>query len=88
MLLLIHFLSGAVTFGFFVAALFFLRFWRTTRDELFIAFAVAFALLGVTQGAIMLANNFLEERSWAYLPRLAAFALIIVAIWCKNRRFL
>ena len=45
MLLLIHFLSGAVTFGFFVAALFFLRFWRTTRDELFIAFAVAFALL-------------------------------------------
>jgi hypothetical protein len=83
--MLVHFLSGAVTFGFFVAGLFFLRFWRRTGDELFLSFAIAFALMGVGQGAIMLANNFLEERSWAYLPRLAAFLLIIVAIGRKNR---
>ncbi|RYD43421.1 MAG: hypothetical protein EOP83_31825 [Verrucomicrobiaceae bacterium] len=84
-MLLVHFLSGAVAFGFFLAALFFLRFWRRTRDELFIAFAIAFALLGIGQGAVMLAYNFLEERSWAYLPRLAAFALILVAIVRKNQ---
>ncbi len=83
--MLVHFLSGAVTFGFFLAGLFFLRFWRRTGDELFLSFAIAFALLGFAQGAIMLANNFLEERSWAYLPRLAAFLLIIVAIARKNR---
>lgn len=83
--MLTHFLSGAVTFGFLVAGLFFLRFWRRTRDELFLSFAIAFALLGVGQWAIMLASNFLEERSWAYLPRLAAFLLIIVAIGRKNR---
>jgi hypothetical protein len=86
MLLLVHFLAGAVTFGYFVAALFFLRFWRRTGDELFIAFALAFALFGVAQAAIMIANNYLEERSWAYLPRLAAFLLIIAAIGRKNRR--
>ena len=85
-MLLIHFLAGAVTFGYLIASLFFLRFWRRTRDELFLAFALAFALLGVAQTAIMIANNFLEERSWAYLPRLTAFLLIIAAIARKNRR--
>ena len=84
-MLVINFLSGAVTFGFFVASLFFVRFWRRTADPLFLTFAIAFALLGVGQGAVLLANNFLEERSWAYLPRLAAFLLIIVAIGRKNR---
>ncbi len=83
--MLVHFLSGAVIFGFLIAGLFFLRFWRRTGDELFLSFAIAFVLLGVGQGAIMLANNYLEERSWAYLPRLAAFLLIIVAIGRKNR---
>lgn len=85
-MLFVHFLTGAVTFGYLLAGLFFLRFWRRTGDELFLAFAVAFALLGMAQGAIMLANNYLEERSWAYLPRLAAFALIILAIGRKNRK--
>ena len=83
--MLISFLSGAVVFGFLLAGLFFARFWRRTRDELFLAFSLAFVFLGVGQAAILLANNFLEERSWAYLPRLAAFALIIIAIARKNR---
>ena len=42
---LLDFLSGSVTFGFLLAALFFLRFWRRTRDGLFLAFATAFLLL-------------------------------------------
>ena len=44
------FLSGAVALGFFVCGLYFLRFWRRTRDQLFLAFALAFVLLGT--GAI------------------------------------
>jgi hypothetical protein len=27
-----------------------------------------------------------EERSWLFLLRLAAFSLILVSIWKKNRR--
>ena len=82
---LYDFLSGAVAFGFFVCGLFFLRFWYRTRDQLFLAFALAFALLGVGQTIIALANIPTEERGSLYLIRLAAFAVIIVAILRKNR---
>lgn len=84
--MLVQFLSGAVTFGFLLAGLFFLRFWRRTGDSLFLAFAVAFWLLGLGQALLALANVPVEERSWLYLLRLAAFGIILVAIWLKNRR--
>jgi hypothetical protein len=82
---LFDFLSGAITMGFFIAALFFLRFWRRTRDGLFLAFASSFALLGVGQAVQALANIPQEERSYIYLIRLAAFTLILIAIFRKNR---
>lgn len=80
------FLSGAITFGFFVAGLFFARFWRRTRDGLFLAFAAAFALLGLNQALLVLSGIPIEERSPLYLLRLAAFLLIIVAIVRKNAK--
>jgi hypothetical protein len=82
---LYDFLSGAVAFGFLVCALFFLRFWRRTRDQLFMAFALAFVLLGVGQGILALANIPVEERSYLFMIRLAAFALILFAILRKNK---
>jgi hypothetical protein len=82
---LIDFLSGAVTLGFIFAGLFFLRFWRKTGDALFIAFALAFWLLGLAQALLALTDVPLEERSWLYLIRLAAFVLILFAIARKNR---
>lgn len=80
------FLSGAVAFGFLVCSLFFLRFWRRTSDPLFIAFALAFALLGAGQATIALASVPTEEHGSLYLIRLVAFALILAAILRKNRR--
>ncbi|MGN2247320.1 DUF5985 family protein [Frateuria sp. GZRR35] len=88
MTLLIYFLSGAVTFGFAIVGLFFLRFWRRTGDKLFLAFSLAFGLLGVAQVLIAVTNVYVENRSFAYLIRLAAFAIIIVAIGRKNRKVL
>lgn len=82
---LYDFLSGAVSFGFLVCGLFFLRFWRRTRDELFIAFALAFALLGIVQATLALANIPTEERAPIYLFRLLAFVIILFAIFRKNR---
>jgi len=84
--MLIDFLSGAVTMGFIVAGLFFLRFWRRTGDTLFVAFASAFWLLGLGQALLSFTDIPVEERSWLYLLRLAAFLLILVSIWRKNRR--
>ena len=43
---LLDFFAGAVTFGFFACALFFLRFWRRTRDFLFQSFAIAYVSTG------------------------------------------
>ena len=82
---LYDFLSGAVALGFFTCGLFFLRFWNRTRDQLFLAFALAFGLLGLGQTILALANIPTEERGSLYLIRLAAFAVIIFAILRKNR---
>ncbi|MEJ7777077.1 MAG: DUF5985 family protein [Sphingomicrobium sp.] len=82
---LFDFLSGAITLGFFVAGLFFLRFWLKTRDSLFLAFAIAFTLLGAGQAVQALANIPQEERSYIFLIRLAAFTLILAAVLRKNR---
>ena len=82
---LYDFLSGAVALGFFVCGLFFLRFWRRTRDQLFLAFALAFGLLGLGQTILALASIPTEERGSLYLLRLAAFAVIMIAILRKNR---
>lgn len=82
---LYDFLSGAVALGFAACALFFLRFWKRTREELFLAFAIAFLLLGIGQTILALANIPTEERGSIYLLRLIAFLLILVAIYRKNR---
>lgn len=83
---LYDFLSGAVALGFGVCALFFLKFWRRTREELFLAFSLAFLLLGLGQTILALANLATEERGSVYLLRLLAFLLILVAIYRKNSR--
>jgi hypothetical protein len=77
-------LNGMITMGFVVAAMLFLRFWRRTHDPLFATFAAAFLLLALNQFLIGLSPVPSEDRSLLYLPRLAAFALIIVAIIWKN----
>jgi len=79
------FLSGAVAFGFLISGLFFFQFWKRTQDGFFVAFALAFALLGLGQAAQTLANLSNEERGSIYLFRLAAFALILIAIARKNK---
>ena len=82
--MLIAFLSGAVSAGFLVAGLFFLRFWKRSRDGLFAAFAIAFWLLGLNQALLTFSSALVEERSWLFLLRLGAFILILAAIWRKN----
>lgn len=77
---------GMTTMGFLIAALFFTRFWRKTGDGLFAMFAVAFVLLALNQALIGLLAATREDQSLLYLPRLAAFALLITAIVWKNAR--
>ena len=78
------FISGVIAMGFAVCAAFFLRFWGRTKDSLFLVFALAFFLLALGQALTTLLGLPLEERSWLYLLRLAAFIMIIVAVAAKN----
>lgn len=79
------FLMGAIAMAWAVAAVFFLRFWRETRDRLFLIFAIAFCLLGLTRIIMAAMPIPQEEHSFLYWIRLAAYLLILVAIVDKNR---
>jgi hypothetical protein len=81
---LIDFLSGAVTLGYFVAAGFFLRFWRRTHDRLFASFAVAFVLLALNQALATFLGAGDELTPYTYVLRVLGFALILFAIVDKN----
>ena len=78
------FMLGGLVMGCFVAGLFFLRFWRKTRDRLFAIFAVAFWLLGVNWLALAFTQQD-EVKTIYYAVRLLAFVLILYAIIDKNR---
>jgi hypothetical protein len=82
---MITFLAGALTASYLVAALFFLKFWRKTRDRLFSHFALAFVFFALNQiGTAVLEVN-TERGSLIYLLRIAGYILILVAIIEKNR---
>lgn len=81
---MIEFMSGALTLGFLVAALFFLRFWRKTSDRLFLAFAVAFVLLALNQALAQWIGAADERVGYTYLLRVLGFVLILAAIVDKN----
>jgi hypothetical protein len=77
--------SGAIVMGYAVVGLFFLRFWRETRDRLFLIFAGAFWILGAQRLALVLSRGMVEDDTGLYLVRLFAFLLILGAIVDKNR---
>jgi hypothetical protein len=81
-----HFLMGAITVSYAIAALFFVRFWRRTNDRLFAMFGIAFALLSVVRIAMFVLDVPLDESKHSiYWVRFVAYALILAAIIDKNR---
>ena len=81
---MIEFLGGSVTLGYVIAGVFFLRFWRRTRDRLFLAFAVAFGLFAVNQALVHLLYVVSEPWHAVYLLRVVGFLVILAAILDKN----
>jgi hypothetical protein len=77
-------LLGMIAMASLTATLFFLKFWRQTRDSLFLFFALAFALDAVVRLLLGLTNVSAEMEPFFYVARLVSFALIIVAIIRKN----
>lgn len=79
------FLLGVIVTASLTAALFFLRFWRNTRDPLFLAFGAAFGIEGLNRIGFLLLERPNEGSPVIYIVRLLASLLIIAAILRKNR---
>jgi hypothetical protein len=84
--MMIYLIRGAMAMGYLVAAGFFCRFWRESRDRLFGLFALAFTLMAVNclwQSAI---HENVDNSISPYVIRLLTYLLILVAIIDKNLR--
>lgn len=80
-----EFLLGALVMSEVVLALFFLHYWRVTRDQFFLFFTWSF-VLGTGSRlvlAVHLGND--EFEPLIYLLRLLSYVIIVVAIVDKNR---
>jgi uncharacterized membrane protein HdeD (DUF308 family) len=78
-------LLGAIVMACLIISLFFLRFWRKTRDRFFLFFAAAFFAEGVNRIILGLTTVPSEAEPFFYIIRLFSFLLILVAIVDKNR---
>lgn len=77
--------TGAIAVASLVAGLFFFRFWRQSRDKFFLYFALSFWIEAANRLALGLLVGAEEDGALFYSVRLVAYALILLAIWQKNR---
>ena len=80
------FLLGIIVTASITAGAFFLKFWKQTRDPLFLAFAIAFIIEGLNRVGFLFVDSANEAGPTIYIVRLVAFLLIVAAIIRKNRR--
>lgn len=78
------FLIGVIATASLTAGVIFLRFWRRTRDRLFLAFGCAFLIEGLNRVSLLLLERPSEGSLVIYGVRLIAFSLILAAIVAKN----
>lgn len=78
------FFLGVMTALCVVAGLFFLKFWRKTRDALFLAFAASFFVRGFNDGVRLSMPHPNEATTWSYVIGLVSSLLIVIAIIRKN----
>ncbi len=79
-------LIGAIAMASLVIGLFFLRFWRSTKDRFFLYFALSFFLQGFNRILAGLTSTQTEDAPIFYAIRLIAYSLILFAVLGKNRR--
>ncbi len=80
------FLLGVIATGSLVAGTFFLKFWRKTRDFLFLAFGIAFLIEAINRVAFLFVASPNEGTASIYVVRLLAFLLILSGIIYKSAR--
>ena len=79
-------LAGGIATASLIAGLFFLRFWRATRDRFFLFFALSFLIEGLNRFALYALAGLDDASPIYYVIRLVAYGLILAAIIDKNRK--
>lgn len=77
-------LIGAIAMSSLTAGLFFLRFWKDTKDRFFLFFAISFFVEGLNRFALAMTTNPNEDRPFFYFVRFLSFLIILIAIADKN----
>lgn len=79
---------GMLAMASLIAALFFVRYWRASRERLFAFFALAFIGMAANWTVLAIVDHPVDEagQTHAYVIRLLAFVILIVGIIDKNRR--
>lgn len=80
------FVLGGLTVMFMTAGIFFLRFWRDSRDSFFLAFAISFLIKGLNHVPRVFMDRPNLGSPWNYLVDLCSSLLILAAIIRKNLR--
>lgn len=80
------FLLGVIVTASLVASAYFLRFWRQTRDPLFLGFAAAFFIEGINRTGFLFVISPESGSVVLYSVRLLSYLIILVAIAYKNRK--
>ena len=82
------FLLGVIATSTLVAAAFFLRFWRRTRDPLFLAFGIAFLIEALNRCAVLFVEKPFEGSPGIYIIRLVSYLLIQSSVASPSARSL
>ncbi len=81
---IVTFMQGATAMACVALSVFFLRFWRRSRDRLFAIFSLAFLVFACNRALIVVLEG--EAEALIYGGRAIAFGLILLAILDKNRK--
>jgi hypothetical protein len=79
-----YFLLGFIAACSLVAGLFFLRFYRATRDPLFLAFLIFFVVQGCTNAATLELRQPNIGTPMLFVVRLISVLVVLAAILWKN----
>jgi Family of unknown function (DUF5985) len=79
---------GVLAMASLIAALFFLRYWRASRERLFGFFSLAFLGMAAHWTVLAVIDHPVDEarQAYAYVVRLVAYVILIIGIVDKNRR--
>jgi hypothetical protein len=80
------FLLGVIVTASLAAGAYFFKFWRHTRDPLFLGFACAFLIEAGNRTCFLFVPDPESGSVTLYAVRLVSYVLILIAIAHKNRK--